>query len=65
MVKTTNEKKRLEAGMVLTPTSLVVKGKPHEVMAIMNSMVKTHGDATLPEAYANTMAALKHPASEE
>ncbi len=46
----------------ITPTSLVLRGKPAQVRAMMNSLIERHGEnATLPEVYKNTIDDLKHP----
>ena len=55
-------KRNVEAGMSLSPSSMVIKGKPREVRAMLNDLVETHGeDATLPDVYRNTMDAILHP----
>ena len=44
------------------PTSLILKGKPRHIKAMMDELVSRHGeDATLPEVYQNTISDLKHP----
>jgi hypothetical protein len=50
---------KLNAGISMSHDRMVIKGKPAQVMAVINDMIATHGeDATLREVYATTLNAL-------
>jgi hypothetical protein len=52
----------MEPSKSIGPTSLVLKGKPRHIQAMMDALIERHGeDATLPEVYRNTIHDLKHP----
>lgn len=55
-------KRTLEPGMSLSQSGMTLKGKPKEVMRMLNDLTDTHGeDATIKDIYANTMQAILHP----
>jgi len=55
-------KPTLEPGLSLSPNGITIKGKPRDVMRMLNDLEATHGeDATVTDIYHNTMQALLHP----